>query len=106
MFTKALFTRIQIIIIPFCQKKVSSDRNSIHKYLDRLPILFTRSQIRFLSGQTLCGQALRSHIPFLILPGQAVHTCLGSESCSPDRFVLHFQRWINILQIEKGNLSG
>ena len=31
------------------------------------------------------------------LPGQAVHTCLGSENCSPDRFVFHFQRRINIL---------
>ena len=103
---KALFTRIRIIFIPFYPKKVSSDRNSIHKYLDRLPILFTRSQIRFLSGQTLCGKVLRSHISFLTLPGQAVHTCLGSENCSPDRFVLHFQRRINILQIEKSKLSG
>ena len=104
--TKALFTRIRMIIIPFYPKKVSSDRNSIHTYLDRLPILFTRSRIRLLSGQTLCGWALRSHISFLILPGQAVHTCLGLENCSPDRFVLHFQRRINILRIEKGKLSG
>ena len=87
-------------IIPFYPKKVSSDRNSIHKYLDRLPILFTRSQIRFLFGQTSCGQALHLHLSFPILPGQAVHTCLGSENCSSDRFVLH------ILQIEKGKLSG
>ena len=36
---------------------------------------------------------------------QAVHTSLGSENCSPDRFVLHFQRRINILRIEKGKLS-
>ena len=50
-----LFTRIRIIIIPFYPKKVSPDRDSIHKYLDRLPILFTRSRIQFLSGQTLCG---------------------------------------------------
>ena len=53
--SEALFTRIRIIIIPFYPKNVSSDRNSIHKYLDRLPILFTRSRIQFLSGQTLCG---------------------------------------------------
>ena len=46
---------IRIIIIPFYPKKISSDINSIHKYLDRLPILLTRSQIQFLSGQTLCG---------------------------------------------------
>ena len=52
---QALFTRIRIIIVPFYPEKVSSDRNSIHKYLDRLPILFTRSQTRFLSRQTLCG---------------------------------------------------
>ena len=51
---EALFTRIRLII-PFYPKKVSSDRNSIHKYLDRLPILFTRSRIQFLSGQILCG---------------------------------------------------
>ena len=96
----------RIIIIPFYPKKVSSDRNNIHTYLDRLPILFTRSQIRFQSGQTLCEEALRSHISFLNLPGQAVHTCLGPENCSPDRFVVHFQRRTNILRIEKGKLSG
>ena len=49
---------------------------------------------------------LRSHSSFPILPGQAVHTCLGSENCSPDRFVLRFQRRINILRTEKGKLSG
>ena len=103
---KALFTRIRIIIIPFYPKKILSERNSIHKYLYRLPILFTRSQIRFLSGQTLCGQALHSHLSFPILPEQAVHTCLGMENCSPDGFVLHFHRRINILRIEKGKLSG
>ena len=38
----------------------------------------------------------------LILPKQAVHTCFGSENSSPDRFVPHFQRRINI-RTEKGN---
>ena len=47
--SKALFPRIWILIIPFYPKKVSSDWDSTHKYLDRLPILFTRSQIQFLS---------------------------------------------------------
>ena len=45
----------------------------------------------------------------LILPyitGQAIQTCLGSENSSPDRFVLHFQRQINIIRIENGKLSG
>ena len=42
-------------------------------------------------------------LTFSILSRQAVHTCLGSENCSMDRFVLHFHRRINILQIEKGN---
>ena len=36
-----------------------------------------------------------------ILPGQAVHTCLGSENSSPDRFVLHSQKQINIIQTGK-----
>ena len=31
---------------------------------------------------------------------------LFTENCSPDKFVLHFQRRINILRIEKGKLSG
>ena len=96
----------RIMIIQFYLKKVSSDRNSIHKYLDRLPILFTRSRIRFLSGQALCRKALRSHLSLRILPGQAVHTCLDSVNCLSDRFVLHFQRRINSLRIEKGKLSG
>ena len=96
----------RIMIIRFYLKEVSSDKNSIHKYLDRLPILFTRSWIRFLSRQALCRWALRSHLSFPILPGQAVHTCLGSENRSQDRFAPHFQRRINILRIEKGKLSG
>ena len=52
-WTEALFTRIQIMIIRFYPKKISSDRNRIHMYLEWLPIWFTRSQIWFLF-QTLC----------------------------------------------------
>ena len=101
-----MFTRIRIVIIQFYRKKHSSDRNAIHMYLDRYLILFTRYRIQFLSGQTiLCGQALCSHFSFPILPGQAVHTCLGSENSSPDRFALRFQRQINIIRIEKSKLS-
>ena len=40
------------------------------------------------------------------LPGQAIHTCQGSEDTSPVRFVLHFQKRINNIRIEKGKLSG
>ena len=44
----------------------------------------------------------------LILPyhTQAVHKCLGSENGLPERFVLHFQKRINIIQIENGKLYG
>ena len=42
----------------------------------------------------------------LILHGHAVHMCLSSENSSPDRFVLQFQRQINITWIEMDELAG
>ena len=84
VYCDALFTHI------LTMTKDSSDRNSIHTYLDRFPILFPHNRIRFLSGRTLCTSCPYLSLPFL--PRQAIHTCLSSENILPDRFVLHFQR--------------
>ena len=46
------------------------------------------------------------HSRVSVLAGQVVLVYLGLENSSPDRFFLHFQRWINIIWIVKCGLSG
>ena len=98
---KALFRCNWIMIIQFYPQRIH--RIGI-AYLDRFPVFFLPNHIRFLSEQTLCRQAMRSHLSFPILPGQAVHMCLALENNSPDRFVFHFQRRINIIRTGKCKL--
>ena len=93
MVIQALFTRIWIIIIPFYPKNVPQIGNSIHKYLDRLPILFTRSQIQFLSGQTLCGQALHLYLSIPILYLDRLFTCV---------YAWRIVHWIDLCSAFKG----
>ena len=84
---------------------------------DRIVIAFTSVWIDFLFCSHVAGYnsypdklyADRPCVhtyPSLSYLDKAVHMCLGSENCSPDEFVLHFQRRINILRTEKGTLSG
>ena len=43
-----------VLTIRFYSKRDSSDRYTIHIYLDRFLVVFTRNRICFLSGQTSC----------------------------------------------------